>query len=204
MAEDWTPKDNWSPNNHNHDSKYSKLGHTHDDRYSQTSHNHDAAYSKLGHNHDTTYSKVGHTHDYAASNHNHDSVYSKLGHVHDYAAKNHNHDDRYYTESEVNALISSAKGLQYPDYSKGVDWGTISIHSVTQDGWVFAVQRREGSYWNLRVNGIRVFSTGGSSWDVGTCLIPVKAGDVVTSCNGWEEDDNTKSLGVHMIFYPNR
>ena len=104
MAEDWTPKDNWSPNNHNHDSKYSKLSHLHDDRYSQTSHNHDDVYSKLGHvhdyaasnhNHDTVYSKLGHTHDYAASNHNHDSVYSKLGHVHDYAASNHNHDNVY-------------------------------------------------------------------------------------------------------------
>ena len=71
MAEDWTPKDNWSPNNHDHDSKYSKLDHLHDDRYSQTSHNHD-----------TIYSKLGHVHDYAASDHNHDTVYSKLGHTH--------------------------------------------------------------------------------------------------------------------------
>lgn len=71
MAEDWTPKDNWSPNNHNHDTTYSKLGHLHDDRYSQTSHNHDAVYSKLGH-----------VHDYAASDHNHDEVYSKLNHTH--------------------------------------------------------------------------------------------------------------------------
>ena len=91
MAEDWTPKDNWSPNNHHHDSKYSKLDHLHDARYSQTSHNHDSVYSKLGHghdyapsnhNHDTVYSKLGHVHDYASSNHNHDSVYSKLGHTH--------------------------------------------------------------------------------------------------------------------------
>jgi hypothetical protein len=71
MAEDWTPKDNWSPNNHNHDNKYSKLDHLHDARYSQTTHNHDSVYSK-----------IGHVHDYASSDHNHDTVYSKLGHTH--------------------------------------------------------------------------------------------------------------------------
>ena len=42
MAEDWTPKDNWSPNNHNHDEVYSKLGHVHD--YASSNHNHDGRY----------------------------------------------------------------------------------------------------------------------------------------------------------------
>ena len=50
MAEDWTPKDNWSPNNHNHDTVYSKLGHVHD--YAASDHNHDDRYSKLDHGHD--------------------------------------------------------------------------------------------------------------------------------------------------------
>ena len=49
MAEDWIPKDNWSPNNHDHDSKYSKLDHVHD--YASSDHNHDAVYSKLDHTH---------------------------------------------------------------------------------------------------------------------------------------------------------
>lgn len=52
MAEDWTPKDNWSPNNHDHDNVYSKLGHVHD--YAASDHNHDGAYSKLGHTHPET------------------------------------------------------------------------------------------------------------------------------------------------------
>ena len=42
MAEDWTPKDNWSPNNHNHDDVYAKLGHVHD--YAASNHNHDDRY----------------------------------------------------------------------------------------------------------------------------------------------------------------
>ena len=49
MAEDWTPKDNWSPNNHDHDDVYSKLGHVHD--YAASNHNHDTVYSKLNHTH---------------------------------------------------------------------------------------------------------------------------------------------------------
>lgn len=44
MAESWTPKDDYSPSNHNHD-----------DAYSAKSHNHDTTYSKLGHNHDERY-----------------------------------------------------------------------------------------------------------------------------------------------------
>ena len=52
MAEDWTPKDNWSPNNHNHDEVYSKLGHVHD--YASSNHNHDSVYSKLNHAHPET------------------------------------------------------------------------------------------------------------------------------------------------------
>lgn len=89
MAESWTPKDDYSPSNHNHDTKYAS-----------SNHNHDSAYAAKSHNHDTVYSKLGHGHDYAASNHNHDSVYSKLG---------HNHDDRYYTEAEVDAMLKALK-----------------------------------------------------------------------------------------------
>ena len=38
MAEDWTPKDNWSPNNHDHDNVYSKLDHVHE--YAAADHKH--------------------------------------------------------------------------------------------------------------------------------------------------------------------
>ena len=64
-------------------------------------HNHDSAYSPLGHNHDSAYSPLGH---------NHDSAYSPLGHNHDaaYSPLGHNHDERYFTETEVSALIAAA------------------------------------------------------------------------------------------------
>ena len=52
MAESWTPKDDYSPSNHDHDSKYSKLGHTHAGIGDLPDHNHDTLYSKIGHNHD--------------------------------------------------------------------------------------------------------------------------------------------------------
>lgn len=94
MAEQWEGEHGYSPKNHNHDSKYAKLGHTH------------AGIGDLpAHNHDDKYSKLGHGHNYASSNHNHDTVYSKLGHVHDYAASNHNHDDVYSKLGHSHELI---------------------------------------------------------------------------------------------------
>ena len=55
MAESWTPNDDYSPSNHNHDTKYAPSGHNHDNAYAAKSHNHDTIYSKLGHNHDERY-----------------------------------------------------------------------------------------------------------------------------------------------------
>lgn len=96
MAESWEGEHGYAPKDHNHDSKYAKLGHTHDGIGDLPAHNHDERYSKLGHNHDTVYSKTSH---------NHDTVYSKLGHVHDYAASNHNHDDRYSLLNHSHELL---------------------------------------------------------------------------------------------------
>lgn len=96
MAESWEGEHGYAPKDHNHDSKYAKLGHTHDGIGDLPAHNHDGRYSKLGHNHDTVYSKTSH---------NHDDVYSKLGHVHNYAASNHNHDDVYSKLGHSHELI---------------------------------------------------------------------------------------------------
>lgn len=72
MAEQWEGEHGYAPKNHDHDSRYSKLGHTHD------------GIGELpAHNHDTVYSKLGHVHDYAAKNHNHDDRYSLLDHSHE-------------------------------------------------------------------------------------------------------------------------
>ena len=142
MAEDWTPKDNWSPNNHDHDSKYSKLGHA--------------------------------------------------------------HDERYYTETEVNNLVTNL--LRYPDYVNGTTLPeNTTEYTATQDGWIFAYGRREATYWHVRINGIWVWATGGSSWDVGTCLLPIKSGDVVTIYKGiGNADGDTVYDGATLKFYPNR
>lgn len=92
--------------------------------------------------------------------------------------------------------------LGYPNYAAGVDLGSRSSYTATSDGWVFATGRRDGTYWNLRVGGARVFVTGGSSWDAGSCLIPIKKGDVVKTYDG--QDEATTAFAVNMVFYPNR
>ena len=105
MAESWTPKDDYSPSNHNHDTKYAPSGH-----------NHDNAYAAKSHNHDTVYSKLNHVHDYASKDHNHDTVYSKLSHTHStYALTSHKHDNAY---SKLNHLhdFDMLSGLA-PDYA---------------------------------------------------------------------------------------
>jgi hypothetical protein len=56
----------------------------------------------------------------ASTSHNHDGAYSALGHNHDsaYAPISHNHDSRYYTESEVDTLLSgkaaTSHGIHVP------------------------------------------------------------------------------------------
>ena len=75
--------------NHNHDTAYAAKSHNHDTAYAAKSHNHDTAYAAKSHNHDTAY---------AAKNHNHDTAY---------AAKNHNHDERYYTEAEIDSMMTT-------------------------------------------------------------------------------------------------
>ena len=96
MAEQWEGEHGYAPKNHNHDSKYSKLGHTHAGIGDIPDHNHDTIYSKLGHDHDSSYSSKSHIHD---------GLYSKLGHVHNYAAKDHNHDDVYSKLGHSHELI---------------------------------------------------------------------------------------------------
>lgn len=97
---------------HDYSSVYAALVHNHDDRY-YTDSEVDAAFAAL--------SGV-----YAPSSHNHSAsaitsgtldasrlpdlsaVYSVVGHNHDliYAALSHDHDSRYFTESEVTALLA--------------------------------------------------------------------------------------------------
>ena len=115
-------------------------------------------------------------------------------------------------DNETNVLRGGSDGkltwknkditLGYPNYSAGVSLGNVSSYTATADGWIFATGRREDKYWNLRVGGARVFETGGSSWDAGSCLIPIKKGDVVKTYNG--RDEATTAFAVDMVFYPNR
>ena len=143
MAEDWTPKDNWSPNNHDHDNVYSKLSHT--------------------------------------------------------------HDDKYYTKPEVDTLVTGI--LKYPDYAnETILPEDTTTYTAEQDGWIFAYGRRDATYWHVCINGKRVWVTGGSSYDSGSCLLPIKSGDVVTIHTGIGEDGEVSNAwtGALLKFYPNR
>jgi hypothetical protein len=159
MAEDWTPKDNWSPNNHNHDSAYAAKSHNHDSAYSKLSHLHDDRYSQTSHNHDSVYSKLGHVHDYAASNHNHDGTYSKLG---------HNHDDRYITKITSVYIIDSGRdnaGNWYRKWSDGTleQGGIVATPNITvgEATISFELQFANTNYQVL-------FTCGGSISETGT------------------------------------
>lgn len=92
--------------------------------------------------------------------------------------------------------------LGYPKYSAGVALGSVSTYTATGDGWLFAYVRRNDAYWNLRVGGVKIFVAGGSGYDAGSCLIPVKKGDVIKTYNG--HDETTTAYAVTMIFYTNR
>ena len=113
-----------------------------------------------------------------------------------FSLKSHKH-----TSTDITG-ISSVIG--YPDYSNRKDYGNISSLTAPSDGWIFATYRIRDNYWNIRINDEWVFTTGGSSWDVGRCFLPVKKGDVIESYTGWTEINNTNRLNVRMIFFPNR
>lgn len=194
MAESWTPKDDYSPSNHNHDTKYAPSGHNHDSAYAAKSHNHDTVYSKTSHHHDTVYSKLGHLHDerYSQTSHNHDSVYSKLNHVHDYAAKDHNHDavysklghnhdDKYIAKTTGAYIISS--------WRNGANWyRKWSDNTLEQGGIVetpnstageatisFELQFADTNYQVL-------FTCGGTKSETGTRYDHVVKSKTVSDC----------------------
>ena len=85
----------------------SDIGHSHSE-YSEITHNHDEDYSPLSHSH--TASEIG----AATDEHNHDSDYASISALDELfdiisnkANVSHTHDDRYYTETEVDAKLSS-------------------------------------------------------------------------------------------------
>lgn len=161
MAESWTPKDDYSPSNHNHDTKYSPSGH-----------NHDNAYAAKSHNHDTVYSKLGHVHDYASSNHNHDTVYSKLG---------HNHDDKYITKTTGAYIIDSGRNGAnwYRKWSDGTleQGGTVSTPDSTS---VEATINFELQFANT--NYQVSFTCGGTISEIGTRYIHYVTSKEVNKC----------------------
>lgn len=83
-------------------------------------------FALIDHNHDTDYANIDHNHDadYAAIDHNHDT---------DYAPLDHNHDERYYTETEVDALIAGIQGAMVGEIRMtGIDVYSKSV----PDGWL--------------------------------------------------------------------
>ena len=149
MAEQWEGEHGYAPKNHNHDSKYAKLGHTHDGIGDLPAHNHDDRYSKLGHNHDTVYSKTSH---------NHDTVYSKLG---------HNHDDKYIAKTTGAYIVAS--------WRNGANWyRKWSDNTLEQGGIVKTPNNTSGDTtisFNLQfadTNYKVLFTCGGSISESGT------------------------------------
>ena len=187
MAEDWTPKDNWSPNNHNHDDAYSAKSHNHDTTYSKTSHDHDTVYSKLGHLHDDRYSQTSH---------NHDAIYSKLGHVHDYAASNHNHDAVY---SKLGHNHTETVG--YPNYAEVVELGALSSWTATDDGWVSLTHYAKHIVWDVYVDNVLIGVEGGEETQSGLSFLPVTRGNVVSAT---AHGDSSTSRTVTFRFFPKK
>ena len=106
------PSGNYATSTHNHDGVYQPVG-----SYANSTHKHTATDITQ----DTTHrmvsdSQISDWGSKAAGNHNHDTVYSKTGHAHawgeitgkpeTFAPATHKHDDLYYTETEVNNLLS--------------------------------------------------------------------------------------------------
>ena len=158
MAESWTPKDDYSPSNHNHDTKYSPLSHNHDSAYAAKSHNHDTTYSKTSHDHDTVYSKLGHVHDYAAKDHNHDTVYSELG---------HNHDDKYIAKTTGAYIIAS--------WRNGANWYRKWSDNTLEQGGIVETPDSTGGGATISfelqfadTNYQVLFTCGGSPYTTGT------------------------------------
>ena len=111
-----------------------------------------------------------------------------------------NGDRLVWGDIDITELTETKVG--FPNYAAQVYVGNINTYTATQDGWIFAVKRVDASYWMIKINGERVFSSGGSSYDVGSCFLPVKKGDVVKSYNNWEGDP--AAMVAYMHFYPNR
>ena len=176
MAEDWTPKDNWSPNNHNHDNAYAAKSHDHDNMYSKLGHAHDDRYSQTSHNHDSVYSKLGHVHDYAASDHNHDAVYSKLGHNH-------------------------AETVGYPNYAAVVELGSLSSWTATGDGWVSLTHYAKHIVWDVYVDNVLIGVEGGEETQSGLSFLPVTRGNVVSAT---AHGDSSTSRTVTFRFFPKK
>lgn len=109
-------------------------------------------------------------------------------------------DGLVWGDIDITELTKTKVG--FPNYAAQVYVGNINTYTATQDGWIFAVKRVDASYWMIKINGERVFSSGGSSYDVGSCFLPVKKGDVVKSYNNWEGDP--AAMVTYMHFYPNR
>jgi hypothetical protein len=110
-----------SDSDHTHDytGDFAPLSHNHDSRY-YTQTQIDVLFGDFSTSLAGIYSPIAHTHDYsgvfAALGHTHDytAVFSPIAHTHDYsgvfAPLAHDHDTRYYTDAEVDALLTALAG----------------------------------------------------------------------------------------------
>jgi len=139
--------------------------------------------------------------DFASSTHNHDANYSALGHNHntDYYTQSQLNggqlDSRYYTESEVDSLISGAGG----GFSSGQTWQDVKVSRsknityTNTTGYPIEVMISSEDGLSVFINGSGVGSSGSNEYVLQTFIVPngntyeVNCGTVNAGITKWWE-----------------
>ena len=220
-----TALDGKAASNHNHDGVYAAADHNHDSAYAAKSHNHDERYytetemnTLLAAKQDTlTFDSAPTANSTnpvtsggvktaldgkAASNHNHDGVYAAANHNHDsaYAAKSHNHDERYYTESEVNTLLSGKSDTGHTHDESQVEHHTYYVkgtQTAVTGAWTGELPEVDALYNGLTIDYWLPFGGSGNA----TLNLTLKGGTKTGAKNCYRDGTNrlTTQIGANAI-----
>lgn len=80
--------------------------------------------------------------------------------------------------------------------------------TATANGWILAYRRVEDTYVSYVIDGKAVGVSGGSSYDAGTCFVPIRAGQRFVCHKNTSVTNGAQQLGdavsiTGLIFYPN-
>lgn len=166
----------------------SNTSHTHTE-YASISHNHiKADITDFTHTH--TESDISDLQDYALSNHNHDTEYSAITHI---------HDDRYYTETEVNTLLSGKSDTTHTHTDLHTHSNKALLDSLTSGGDGNSFLANDGTY--------KAVSSGSASWGSITGTLSNQT-DLQTALNGKANSTHTHvesditDLGTYLTDAP--